>query len=142
MAPPSSHTLMLLVDSSTHPSIHPHNRPPVHLFIHSWIVHLPVHLSLYLSIHSSTTSLSSHPCNDPHIHLPTHPSTHLLTKPSTQSSTDHPSVHSHMIYSYRHFDDTLNPTLVLVLKPLGNMYGVGEIISGRYLFHSNKQSNH
>lgn len=110
ITPPSSHTLMLLIDSSSHPSIHPCNRPPVPS-IHPWIVHLPIHLSLCPSIHSSATSLSSHPCNDPHILLPTHPSTHLLTKLSTQSSMDHPSIHSHMIYSYRHSDDTLNPTL-------------------------------
>lgn len=70
----------------------------IHIISHQSIYSFIHRLSICPSIHSATTSLPSHPFNDPQIHLPIHPSSHpLTTKPSTylfnHPWTTHLSIH-------------------------------------------------
>lgn len=84
----------------------------IHIISHQSIYSFIHRLSICPSIHSATTSLPSHPFNDPRIHLPIHLATyHQAIYLSIQSPMDHPSLHPCMLYSYTHSDNTLNPTL-------------------------------
>jgi hypothetical protein len=62
-------------------------------------------LSICPSIHSATTSLPSHPCNDPQILLPIHPSSHSLPNHLLIYSITHgppifPSMYDLLIYTF------------------------------------------
>lgn len=77
----------------------------IHIISHQSIYSFIHRLSICPSIHSATTSLPSHPFNDPRIHLPIHPSSHLppshlLIYSITHGPPISPSMYALLIYTF------------------------------------------
>ena len=130
----SSLTGLIVVRSSTHPTIHPPIYPPIHLSLHP-----PTHQSVYLFIHPPNYP-STHQSNYSFIHQPTHlsnrpsihPLIHLPYYPSIQLSIQPPIHPTRMIVVQRIDFPPQNeyPTTTRAEMRLEHLPGAKNLFSG------------